>query len=98
MGKSYKRSRFDDEASIDDTVFVALDDIFVSDSTWQKLLDRDGAQIEQMRQSMEFGGMTVRVVLRPRMGGGYNIEDGRHRVIAAKLAGIGFIEAMIVGA
>jgi ParB-like chromosome segregation protein Spo0J len=39
----------------------------------------------------------VRVVLRPRFGGGYNIEDGRHRVIAAKQAGIAFIEAKLVG-
>ena len=39
----------------------------------------------------------VRVVLRPRFGGGYNVEDGRHRVIAAKLADAGFIEALIIG-
>ncbi len=96
MGKSYKRARFEDEER-DDTIFVPLDQIYVSDSTWQKLLDRDFAQIDEMRQNMEYGGATVRVVLRPRMGGGYNIEDGRHRVIAAKLADIGFIEAMIVG-
>jgi len=39
----------------------------------------------------------VRVVLRPHCGGGYEVEDGRHRVIAAKLAGVGFIEAIVVG-
>lgn len=96
MGKSYKRDRFKEE-TVDDTVFVNLDDIFVSESTWQKLSERDGAQIERMRQDYENGREMVRVVLRPRMGGGYNIEDGRHRVIAAKLAGYSFIEAMVVG-
>ncbi len=96
MGKSYKRDRFKEEV-VADTVFVNLDEVFVSDSTWKKLLERDGAQIERMRQDFENGREMVRVVLRPRMGGGYNIEDGRHRVIAAKLAGYTFIEAMIVG-
>jgi len=78
------------------TIWVALADIYISDNTVQKLLLRDGAQIEAMRQQFENGEDTVRVVLHDRAGGGYNIEDGRHRVIAAKLADVGFIEALIV--
>lgn len=98
MGKSYKDNRRDFyEAVSDATIFVSLCDIFISDSTWGKLLDRDGGQIEQMRAQFEDGVEMVRVVLRPRFGGGYNVEDGRHRVIAAKLADVGFIEAIIVG-
>lgn len=98
MGKSYKRDRFDDdfEASAD-TVCVNLDEVYISESTWQKLLDRDHGQIEEMRRDFEDGREMVRVVLRPRAGGGYNVEDGRHRVIAAKLAELCFIEAKIVG-
>lgn len=96
MGKSYKKNRraYDDDDNIN---YVNLDEIYVSESTWDKLLARDGGQIEKMRQDFEDGRPMVRVVLRPRAGGGYNIEDGRHRVIAAKLAGVGAIEALIVG-
>lgn len=96
MGKSYKKHNraF---AYDDDVIYVRLEDIFVSESTWDKLIARDGQQIEKMRQDFEEGREMVRVVLRPRAGGGYNIEDGRHRVIAAKLAGVGIIEALIVG-
>ena len=98
MGKTYHRNRY--QADVSDecvTNLVALDDIYVSDSTWKKLLKRDFGQIERMRQDFEDGREMVRVVLRPRAGGGYNIEDGRHRVIAAKLAETGFIEALVVG-
>lgn len=94
MGKSHKR--FSKE-ECDEIVCVPLDEIFVSDSTWRKLLASDHGQIAKMRENFESGRRTVRVVLRPRMGGGYNIEDGRHRVIAAKQAEIGYIEAIIVG-
>lgn len=97
MGKSYKKNRDDFDRAVDETIFVALSEIYVSDSTWAKLIDRDGGQIELMRQEYENSGEMVRVVLRPRFGGGYNVEDGRHRVIAAKLADAGFIEALIVG-
>lgn len=93
MGKTYRhRDRFDDDA-----VWVDVTEIFVSDSTVDKLIARDGAQIEKLRADFENGRHVVRVVLRPRFGGGYNIEDGRHRVIAAKLAGVAAIEAIVVG-
>lgn len=75
---------------------VALDEIHVPEKTWRKVT-RDQGQIDKMRADFESGRAIVRVVLRPRFAGGYNIEDGRHRVIAAKLSGVGFIEALIVG-
>jgi hypothetical protein len=78
------------------TELVSLDQIHVPERTWSKVM-RDKGQIEKMRADFENGHCMVRVVLRPRFGGGYNIEDGRHRVIAAKLAGVGFVEALIVG-
>ncbi len=103
MGKSYRHSykgyhdRDDSEERGSSTTFVNLNEVFISESTVQKLLDRDGGQIEQMRVDFEDGREMVRCVLRHRAGGGYNIEDGRHRVIAAKLAGVCFIEALVVG-
>ncbi len=90
MGKSKSQVRH--EA----TVWVALDDIYVTESVMRKLLARDHGQIEQMRVAYEDGRDMVRVVLHDRVEGGYNIEDGRHRVIAAKMAGVGYIEAVIV--
>jgi len=104
MGKSFRDRRkadFDDYcdngAEALDVVVVALDDVVVTEATMAKLMARDGAQIEQYRQSYEDGKNMMRVVLRPRFDGCYNVEDGRHRVIAAKLAGIGFIEAKLIG-
>lgn len=80
-----------------DGEFIRLDDIYVPDRTIERILRKDHAQIEQMRADFEGGRSVVRVVLRPRFGGGYNVEDGRHRVIAAKLAEQIWIEAIIVG-
>jgi hypothetical protein len=104
MGKSFRDRRkadFDNRNSNSvgnaDVIVVALADVFITDATVAKLLARDGAQIERYRQAYEYGQDMVRVVLRPRFDAGYNIEDGRHRVIAAKQAGIGFIEAKLVG-
>jgi hypothetical protein len=91
MGKSRSNRRTTDE-----TVWVHLDEIVISDSTWNKLVHRDFGQIEQMRVRYEDGLDMVRVVLHDRFDGGYTVEDGRHRVIAAKLAGESFIEALIV--
>lgn len=95
MGKSYKKARFHKRA--EETSWVSLDEIFISESTIEKLLARDGAQINEMRDRIESDFEMVRVVLHKRFDGGYTIEDGRHRVIAAKLAGAGFIEALIIG-
>jgi len=102
MGKSYRERRkadfeYSDDPGSADVVVVSLADVFMTDATVAKLLARDGAQIERYRQAYECGEGMVRVVLRPRFGGGYNVEDGRHRVIAAKQAGIGFVEAKLVG-
>ena len=99
MGKSYNHRRARKARAVDHerTVFIPLDEIHVSDSTWKKLMERDHGQIEKMRMQLEDGYEMVRVVLRNRAGGGYDIEDGRHRVIAAKLADAGAIEAIIIG-
>jgi len=80
-----------------DAEFVALDQVFVPERTIERIMRKDHGQIEKMRGQFEGGREFVRVVLRHRCGGGYNVEDGRHRVIAAKLAGESFIEAIIVG-
>ncbi len=80
-----------------DLVMVNLDEIHVPERTWNKILRKDRGQVEEMRLEYESGRLMMRVILRPCLGGGYNIEDGRHRVIAAKLACAGFIEALIVG-
>jgi len=77
--------------------WVPLAEIFIPDSTREKIMRRDAEQVEKYRLQYEAGSPVVRVVLRPRFGGGYNVEDGRHRVIAAKLARVGFIEAKVVG-
>lgn len=108
MGKSYSRcdrgrrnassSQRNSKSNDNGTIFVSLREIYISASTFDKLMARDGQQIEQYRQAYENGEDMVRVVLRPRFDGGYNVEDGRHRVIAAKLAEAGLIEALIIGA
>jgi hypothetical protein len=77
--------------------WVALDDVYMPERTIERIRRKDHGQIEQMRCDFVDGRTVVRVVLRPRPGGGYNVEDGRHRVIAAKLAGERFLEALIVG-
>jgi hypothetical protein len=101
MGKSYRGRHKANESHCHggerETIYVALSDVYMSESTWDKLVARDSQQIEQYRQAYENGEEMVRVVLRPRFDGGFNVEDGRHRVIAAKLAGVSFIEAAIVG-
>jgi len=102
MGKSFRDRRkadFDEYSRESDLSVIVVDlaDVYITDATIAKLLARDGAQIEHYRQAYEYDEDMVRVVLRPRFGGGFNIEDGRHRVIAAKLAGISFIEAKLVG-
>jgi len=90
MSKS--RARRDEE-----TFMVNLDEVHVPERTIERIMRKDHGQIAVMRAEYESGRDMVRVVLRPRFGGGYNVEDGRHRVIAAKLAGDSFIEAIIVG-
>lgn len=79
-----------------DIVCVPLDEIYIPDKVYNRVM-RDVTQIERMRMDFERGRRMVRVVLRRRCGGGYNVEDGRHRVIAAKAAGESHIEAIIVG-
>lgn len=92
-----RSDRSDRRDGAEATVWVALADIYISEATWENLLRRDGQQIEAMRERFEHGLDDVRVVLHHRANGGYTIEDGRHRVIAAKLADAGFIEAIVIG-
>jgi hypothetical protein len=80
-----------------DIVAVNLDEVYIPERTWEKIMRKDRGQVERMVADFESGRDMVRVVLRPRFGGGYNVEDGRHRVIAAKLAEMGFIEAIVIG-
>ena len=95
MGKTYRHR--DRNESDQDIVVVDVSQIHIPEKTWNNVVSQDPGQIEQMRADFESGRRMVRVVLRPRMGGGYNVEDGRHRVVAAKYAGIAFIEAVVVG-
>lgn len=99
MSKSFRKDRLDRLDRFNtcaNTQFVLVEDIYVCNRTMEKIMRRDRAQVEQLRRNYEEGRHVIRVVLRPRHGGGYNIEDGRHRVIAAKLARVAFIEALIV--
>jgi hypothetical protein len=80
-----------------EVVVVNLDDVYIPEKTMERILRRDRHQVERMIADYENDCDMVRVVLRPRFGGGYNVEDGRHRVIAAKFAEVGFIEAIIIG-
>lgn len=81
----------------EDTVLVSLDQINIPERMMQKLLRKDRGQIEEMRADIEDGREMFRVILRPNISGGYDIEDGRHRLVAAKLAGASHVEALIVG-
>jgi hypothetical protein len=80
-----------------ETEVVNLNEVHVPERTLERIMRKDHGQIENLRRDYENGRSFVRVVLRPRCGGGYNVEDGRHRVIAAKIAGESFIEAIIIG-
>lgn len=80
-----------------ETTFVSLDEVNIPDRVVERIMRKDHAQIHRMRADYEAGREMIRVVLRPRFDGGYDIEDGRHRVIAAKFAGEPYIEALIVG-
>ena len=88
-----KHNRDGDES----IVAVSLDLVKVPQRMFEKLMRKDRGQIEEMRSEIENGRTMVPVVLRPNIEGGYDIEDGRHRVVAAKLACASFIEAVILG-
>lgn len=78
-------------------ILVALSEIYVPERTVERILRKDRKQIELMIQEYESDHRMIRVVLTQRPGGGYNVMDGRHRVIAAKTAQIGYIWAVVVG-
>lgn len=76
------------------TELVDLGDIVIPRKT-QKSVERDITQLEQMRADFERQKKVVRIVLRRRFDGLYTVEDGRHRVLAARMAGESHIEAVI---
>ncbi len=85
------------DSAQENSILVNLDEIQMPQRSIDRIMRKDHAQIKAMRQDFENGREVFRVVLRTSACGGYEVEDGRHRVIAAKLAGVGFIEALIVG-
>lgn len=79
---------------IEKTCLVNLDDIVIPEKT-RKSVERDITQIEKMRRDFESQRKMVRVLLRQRLDGLYSVIDGRHRVLAARMAGESHIEAVI---
>lgn len=77
-----------------DTIWVSLDDIVIPEKT-KASVERDITQLEKMRRDFESRKQMVPVVLRRRYDHLYTVEDGRHRVLAARLAGESHIEAII---
>lgn len=92
--RKHDQSNSSDDSHIQ---LIALVKINIPQKTIDRILRKDRHQIEAMRRQYERGQDMVRVVLHHRIGGGYEIEDGRHRVIAAKLAGMTYIEAVVIG-
>jgi hypothetical protein len=91
MSSTSRRNRQDS----DDEAWIALDEVNCPEKMRTKLLASDRGQIEKMRQRYELGLPMIPVILRPLCQGGYQIEDGRHRVVAALLAEQRFINALI---
>lgn len=77
-----------------DTLWVSLADIVIPEKT-KASVERDITQLEKMRRDFESQKQMVPVVLRRRYDDLYTVEDGRHRVLAARLAGESHIEAII---
>jgi len=94
VGKSRDKKFRGDIDSNDEAVFIAVEDIHLPDETLQRLR-RDDKQIQGMRRELEAGRELVPVVVHHRFGGGYNVRDGRHRVLAARIAGVSHIAAWI---
>lgn len=74
---------------------IPLSEVRLSKKAVQKLR-RDRGQIDLLRRNYEAGISDVPVLLTPYEGGGYTIIDGRHRVLAALAADVGFVDAKIV--
>ena len=76
-------------------ISVPLAQIRLSEKN-RKRLRRDRGQIEELRQAYERGEDHPPIALLERVDGEFDIEDGRHRFLAAELAGIEVINARIV--
>ncbi len=88
------RGRFDDHGK-GKTKLVALAQIHLSQKN-RKRLARDRGQIELLRLIYERGDNLPPITLIQREDGEFDIDDGRHRFLAAELAGITLIEAFII--
>ena len=74
--------------------WIPLSEIHLSERN-VRALQRDIGQIEKLRQDYEAGLPMIPVVLIARDDGGYDVQDGRHRVLAATLAGLQGVDAII---
>ena len=77
------------------TQLVALAQIHLSKKNRVRLA-RDRGQINLLRQAYERGDSLPPIALIQRADGGFDIDDGRHRFLAAELAGLTLIEAEIL--
>ena len=78
------------------SLHIPLSDIVLSEKN-RSALQRDSGQIERMRRDIECGKRMQPIVLQARPEGGFTVTDGRHRFLAAELAGSAVIEAIIKG-
>lgn len=77
-----------------DTIWLPLDLILLSEKNREALV-RDGAQIDEMRRTLEKDQCLVPILVWKRPDGFYEIEDGRHRYLAHERAGRTLIECVL---
>ena len=73
---------------------IPLSEICLSKKN-RKALKRDRKQIEELRKKLERGENEPAVILIRRSDGLYDLEDGRHRFLAAELAGAYSVTAIV---
>lgn len=88
-------NRREDGVAEANTQLVVLASIHLSQKN-RKRLARDRGQIEELRKDYECGVSLLPITLIERDDGGFDIDDGRHRFLAAELAGLTVIEALIL--
>ncbi|MFN8390714.1 MAG: hypothetical protein U0136_10525 [Bdellovibrionota bacterium] len=95
MHRNRGRDRRGTRESFEAIVSVPLALIHLSDKNRSRLT-RDRGQVEAMRKMYELGASMVPIKLIERGDGSFDIDDGRHRFLAAELAGASVIDAEIV--
>lgn len=98
MGEVFMRragTRYENGIAEANTQLVVLANIHLSQKN-RKRLARDRGQIEELRKAYECGVSLPPITLIERDDGGFDIDDGRHRFLAAELAGLTVIEALIL--